>query len=203
MYDIDLFCCRTVTNHKRKATNAASTAPAAGNNTNNNNENEPGTSGGPATDGDQDDPPEEGHTVDNYDSRQARKRNTKKKEQLDLFQERVIKALEPQPQPEQVAVPVKREYLDVALEAMSFKMREVLSSAEIMDLVEDLEQLVNRACREKRRRMEMVANPPLPAQPPLQDQMYTGGPTGPMAVPVQFQGNNTNNNEAGGYFNFA
>ncbi|MCG8621872.1 MAG: hypothetical protein MJE68_07740, partial [Proteobacteria bacterium] len=137
------------------------------------------------------------------DSRQARKRNTKKKEQLDLFQERVIKALEPQPQPEQVAVPVKREYLDVALEAMSFKMKEVLSSAEIMDLVEDLEQLVNRACREKRRRMEMVANPPLPAQPPLQDQMYTGGPTGPMAVPVQFQGNNnSNSNEAGGYFNF-
>ena len=50
----------------------------------------------------------------------------------------------PQPPP-----PAKRDNLDVALEAMAFKMREVLSKEEIMDVVEDLENVVSRVCREK------------------------------------------------------
>ena len=83
---------------------------------------------------------------------------------------KLLKAIEAPPPPqEQVPLDssVKREYIDVAFEAMSFKMKEILSKEEIMDLVEDLQQLVNRACREKRRCMELVTNPPLPPQHPL------------------------------------
>ena len=135
----------------------------------------------------------EGYNAENYDSRQARKQS-KKRDQSDSFQERFLKA--PPPPPEQVPSDssVKGEYIYVAFEAMSFKMKEILSKDEIMDLVEDLQQLVNRACREKRRRMDLVTNPPLPPQHPLQEQMYAG-PPGPMAVPV-------GNNSEPSYYNF-
>ena len=89
----------------------------------------------------------------------------------------MLKAIEvlPPPPPEQVpSDSIKREYIDVAFEAMSFKMKEILSKEEIMDLVKDLQQLVNRACREKRCCMELVTNPPVPPQHPLQEQMYAG-----------------------------
>ena len=99
--------------------------------------------------------------------------------------------------------PAKCEYLDVALEAMAFKMREVLSKKEIIDVVEDLENLVSRACREKRCCMEMVKNPAVPPQHPLQEaqaQMYAG-PQGPMAVPVPYN-NTTGNSNDTTFYNF-
>ena len=99
--------------------------------------------------------------------------------------------------------PPKREYLDVALEAMAFKIREVLSKEEIIDVVEDLENLVSRACREKRHWIEMVKNPAVPAQHPLQEaqaQMYAG-PQGPMAVPVPYN-NTTGNSNDTTFYNF-
>ena len=92
--------------------------------------------------------------------------------------------------------PPKHEYLDVALEAMAFKIK-VLSKEEIIDVVEDLENLVSRACREKRCHMEMVKNPAEPEQHPLQNaqaQMYAG-PQGPMAVHVPYNNTTGNNNE--------
>ena len=169
-------------------------------NTNNNNDenNRPGISGGGG--GDTDEHPAEaeteGYNAENYDSRQARKQS-KKRDQSDSFQERLLKAIEaPPPPPEQVSSDssVKREYIDVAFEAMSFKMKEIFSKEEIMDLVKDLQQLVNRACREKRHHMDIVTNPPLPPQHPLQEQMYAE-PPGPMAVPV-------GNNSEPSYYNF-
>ena len=56
--------------------------------------------------------------------------------------------------------------------------------------VEDIQQIVNRACREKRRRMELVTQNP-PAPPPVTphtstDMMFGGpGPQGPLALQVQ------------------
>ena len=99
--------------------------------------------------------------------------------------------------------PTKRKYLDVALEAMAFKIREVLSKEEIIDVVEDLENLVSRACTEKRCWMEMVKNPAVPAQHPLQKpqaQMYAG-PQGPMAIPVPYNNTMGNSNETT-FYNF-
>ena len=142
-----IFLYRTITNVTKKA--PLDTAANA-----KNKENESGTSGaGPGGVGQEENPgePEEGHNAENYNARQARK-CTKKKEQVDVFQERLLMVIEtPQPQVE-LAPPsplAKHEYLDVSFEAMAFKM-EVLSKDEIMDVVEDLQNLVNRACREKR-----------------------------------------------------
>ena len=188
---------RTVTNVTNKASSETTSTSTC------NKENEPSTSATSGTSGgsDLDNTGAEGHNADNYDARQARKRSTKKREQVDAFQERLLKAIEvPQPQVIEQPQP-KHEYLDAAFEAMAFKMKEVLSKDEIMDLVEDLEQLVNRACREKRHRMEIVTNPPVPPQHPLMEQMYSG-PQGPMAMEVPFSGNNdsSNNNH---YYNFS
>ena len=192
-----IFHCRTVTNVNKKSTSTASDG--------NNKENQPGTSGvgdggagAAAVEQEKDAETEEAHNAENYNARQARKR-TKKKEQVDAFQEHLLKAIEPQAQVDvpAPASPPKHEYVDVALEAMSFKMKEVLSKEEIIDLVEDLENLVSRACREKRRRMELVATPNVPPQHPLQEPMYAGppGPQGPMAVAVPFNNNTPGNNE--------
>ena len=196
--------CRTVTNvNKKSSTSTASDG--------NNKENQPGTSGvgdggagAAAVQQEKDAETEEPHNAENYDARQARKR-TKKKEQVDAFQERLLKAIEPQAQVNvpAPAPPPKCEYVDVALEAMSFKMKEVLSKEEIIDLVEDLKNLVSRACREKRRHMELVATPNVPPQHPLQEPMYAGppGPQGPMAVAVPFN-NNTPGNTDPTFYNF-
>ena len=196
--------CRTVTNvNKKSSKNTASDV--------NNKENQPGTSGvgdGGAGAGDaqpeKDAETDEPHNAENYDARQARKRS-KKKEQVDSFQERLLKAIEPQAQVDVPPPPPqpKREYVDVALEAIGFKMKEVLSKEEIIDLVEDLENLVSRACREKRRHMELVTTPNVPPQHPLQEPIYAGppGPQGPMAVAVPFNNNTTGNNEPT-FYNF-
>ena len=63
-------------------------------------------------------------------------------------------------------------------------MRENLSNHEILDLIEDIQATLNRACREKCRRFEM-AN-----QVSNNSQMYQGvgpGLQGPMAVPVSYE----------------
>ena len=119
---------RSVTNVSKKTTPATATADLNGTNNNNNDENNrPGTSGGGG--GGDEHPGEaetEGYNAENYDSRQARKRS-KKRDQSDSFQERLLKAIEapPPPPPEQVPSDssIKREYIDVAFEAMSFKIK--------------------------------------------------------------------------------
>ena len=134
----------------------------------NNKENQPGISGAGGGGGEQQNPAEleEGHNADNYNARQARKYT--EKEQVDTFQERLLKAIEtPQPQVDLAPPPPleKHEYLDVSLEAMAFKMKEVLSKEEVIDVVKDLENLVSRTSREKRRQMEMVQNCSTTASP--------------------------------------
>ena len=119
---------RTVTNVTNKAS-SETTLTSTGNK-----ENEPSTSGSGTSGGaNVDNTGAEGHNADNYNARQARKRSTKKREQVDAFQERLLKAIEvPQPQVvEQIPQP-KHEYLDAAFKAMAFKMKEVLSKDEIM-----------------------------------------------------------------------
>ena len=84
---------------------------------------------------------------------------------------------------------------------MTFKIREVLSKEEIIDVVEDLENLVSSACSEKRCQMEIVKNPAVPAQHPLQEpqaQMYAG-PQGPMVVPVPYNNTTGNSNDTTTY----
>ena len=55
------------------------------------------------------------------------------------------------PKPE--AAP-KKDFLEQALCTVGMQMRENLSHNEVLDLIEDIQGMVNRACREKRRRIE-------------------------------------------------
>ena len=48
--------------------------------------------------------------------------------------------------------------MDLAFAVMLQKMKTNLSETEIMDTVEELEQVVHRVCREKRRRLEFQPN---------------------------------------------
>ena len=76
----------------------------------------------------------------------------------ETFQDKIIQAITapveapvtaaPPPPPE------KKEYVDLAFAAMTTKMKTTLSDNEIMDAVEEMEQVVNRICREKRRRLD-------------------------------------------------
>ena len=74
-------------------------------------------------------------------------------------------------------------------------MKSTLSQHEIMDLVEDIEMIINRACREKRRRMQACENPPPPA-PPVVPSMSTdnnniyNAPPPPPVVPSMSTDNN-------------
>ena len=84
-----------------------------------------------------------------------------------------------------VPEPAKKDYIKSALGTVAIQMRENLSNDEILDLIEDIQGIVNRACREKRRRIQM-AN-----QVSNNNQIYQGvgpGPQGPMAVPVPVPG---------------
>ena len=126
----------------------------------------------------------------NYDARTSKNQSrsaVKCREEIQMFQQKVLKTLE-QPHP---AEPTElEEYVDLALAAISRKMKDTLSKNEIMDLVEDIQQIVNRAFREKRRWMELVTqNPPaLPSVTPhtSTDMMFGGpGPQGPLALQVQ------------------
>ena len=44
------------------------------------------------------------------------------------------------------AQPVKKEYVDSAFETIALQMKQNLSNNEILDLVEDIQGMVNRAC---------------------------------------------------------
>ena len=106
---------------------------------------------------------------------------------MENFQQKLLKTLESPGEPE------KQEYVDLALSAIALKMKSTLSQHEIMDLVEDIEIIINRACREKRRRMQACENPPPPAPPVVpststdNNNIYTGpGPQGPMAHAIQY-----------------
>ena len=98
----------------------------------------------------------------------------------EVWQDKLLKCLEPVDVPE----PPKKDYIESALVTVALQMKENLSHNEILDLIEDIQGLVNRACREKRRRMDManqVSN--------NSNQMYQGagpGPHGPISVPVNY-----------------
>ena len=106
----------------------------------------------------------------NYDAKKSQKSSTGKRQQeMENFQQKLLKTLESPGEPE------KQEYVDLALSAIALKMKSTLSQHEIMDLVEDIERIMNRACRKKRRRMQDNNN------------IYTGpGQQGPMPHVVQY-----------------
>ena len=141
------------------------------------------------------------HNYDACTSKNQSRSAVKCREEIQMFQQKVLKTLE-QPHPAEPTEP--EEYVDLALAAISRKMKDTLSKNEIMDLVEDIQQIVNRACREKRRRMELVTQNP-PAPPPVTphtstDTMFGGpGPQGPLALQVQ-QGFTADGQ--GQYYNF-
>ena len=103
---------------------------------------------------------EAGVTEGTYDAREARKRKSTKRQQIDEFQEKVLEVLK---SPVEIARPVAppvepKAYVDLAFAALLQKMKSNLNETEIMDTVEELEQVVHRVCREKRRRLEFQPN---------------------------------------------
>ena len=127
------------------------------------------------------------HNYDVCTSKNQSRSAVKHREEIQMFHQKMLKTLE-QPHPVESAEP--EEYVDLALAAISRKMKDTLSKNVIMDLVEDIQQIVNRAYREKRRQMELVSQNP-PAPPPVTphtstDTMFGGpGPQGPLALQVQ------------------
>ena len=70
------------------------------------------------------------------------------------YLERVLVDVQPAP---------KREYIDVALDAVALQCKENdLSKNEMLDPVDDIQQMVNRVCRDKRSREDISRNTPLP-----------------------------------------
>ena len=72
-------------------------------------------------------------------------------------------------------------------------MKKTLNENEIMDAVEEVELVINRICREKRRRVAFEQAPGSTKnifemlQPMRTNQQMGGiGPTGPTAVPVNY-----------------
>ena len=116
--------------------------------------------------------------ADNYDATKARK--SKRKSEGEGWQDKILKCLEPVDVPETP----KKDYLDAALEAVSLQMKENLSNNEMLDLIEDIQNMVNRACREKWRRLEMANQV---SNNTSNNQMFQGpGPQGPMALQVNY-----------------
>ena len=108
-------------------------------------------------------------------------RKSKKRAETEVWQENILRCLEPVDAPQ--AETPKKDYMDQALVTLGMQMRENLSNHEILDLIKDIQATVNRACREKCRRIEM-AN-----QVSNNSQMHQGagpGPQGPMALPVSY-----------------
>ena len=105
---------------------------------------------------------ETGVTEGTYDAREARKRKNTKQQKLDDFQEKVLEVLKSSVEiTTPVAPPPPAEpkaYVDLAFAALIQKMKSNLNENEIMDTVEELEQVVDRVCREKRRRLEFQPN---------------------------------------------
>ena len=115
----------------------------------------------------------------NCDVSKARK--SKKRADSEVWQEKILRCLEPVEVPKPEADP-KKDFVEKALCTVGIQMRENLSHNEVLDLIEDIQGMVNWAYREKRRRIEM-------ANQVSNNQMYQGpqGPHGPMAVPVNFE----------------
>ena len=117
---------------------------------------------------------------------------------MENLQSRILKTLENPIEPVAPA-PAEQDYVDLAFAAISRKMKDTLNNNEIMDLVEDIQSVVNRACREKRRHMDLTAQqppPPPPVTASTSTDMFGGsapGPQGPMAIPVYNEPN---------YYNF-
>ena len=126
------------------------------------------------------------HNYDACTSKNQSRSAVKCREEIQMFQQKVLKTLE---EPHPVESAELEEYVYLALAAISRKMKDTLSKNEIMDLVEDIQQIVNRACREKRRWMELLTQNP-PAPPPVTlhistDMMFgRPGPQGPLALQV-------------------
>ena len=92
---------------------------------------------------------EQGQSAQNYDARKAKNAKSKRREEIDNFQAKILKTLE---NPIETATPAEpQDYVDLAFTAMGRKMKDTLNKNEIMDVVEEIEAIVNRACREKRR----------------------------------------------------
>ena len=130
----------------------------------------------------------------NYDATKARK--SKKRAETVVWQEKILRCLEPVDAPQ--AETPKKDYIDQALVTLGMQMRENLSNHEILDLIEDIQGTVNRACREKCRRIEM-AN-----QVSDNSQMYQGagpGPQGPMALPVSYDKQHQQHQQPQPFFN--
>ena len=131
---------------------------------------------------------EQGQSAQNYDARKAKNAKSKRREEIDNFQAKILKTLE---NPIETPAPAEpQDYVDLAFTAISRKMKDTLNKNEIMDVVEEIEAIINRVCREKRRRIDLTGQQaPLP--PPVTaststDTLFGGGPgpQGPMAIPA-------------------
>ena len=139
---------------------------------------------------------EEGQSAQNYNARKVKNAKSKRREEIDNFQAKILKTLE---NPIETAAPAEpQDYVDLAFTTIVRKMKDTLNKNEIMDVVEDIEAIVNRACREKRRRMDLTGlqAPPVTASTST-DTLFGGGPgpgpQGPMAIPAYNEPN---------YYNF-
>ena len=129
---------------------------------------------------------EQGQSAQNYDARKVKNAKSKRREEIDNFQAKILKTLE---NPIETAAPVEpQDYVDLAFTAIACKMKDTLNKNEIMDVVEEIEAIVNRACREKRRQMDLTgqqAAPPPPVTASMStDTLFGGGPgpQGSMAI---------------------
>ena len=87
----------------------------------------------------------------------------------------------------------EQDYIDLAFATIIKKMKKTLNEKEIMDAVEEVELVINHICRKKRRRMAFQQAPASTKyifetlQPVSTNQQMGGiGPTGPTAVPVNY-----------------
>ena len=138
---------------------------------------------------------EQGQSAQNYDARKAKNAKSKRREEIDNFQAKILKTLE---NPIETAAPTEpQDYVDLAFTAIARKMKDTLNKNEIMDVVEEIEAIVNRACREKRMDLTGQQAPPPPpvTASTSTDTLFGGGqgPQGPMAIPAYNEPN---------YYNF-
>ena len=94
-------------------------------------------------------------------------RESQRKEPIQRYgRKKILRCLEPVEVPKPEPAP-KKDFLEQALCTIGMQMRENLSHNEVLDLIEDIQGMVNWACREKRRRIEM-------ANQVSNNQMYQG-----------------------------
>ena len=132
---------------------------------------------------------EAGTTESTYDACTARKMAKRKNEE---FQDKLLNAITA-PAPAPVEAPeLEQEYIDLAFAAIIKKMKKTLNDNEIMDAVEEVELVINHICRKKRRRVAFQQAPASTKnifetlQPVSMNQQLGIGPTGPTAVPVNY-----------------